>query len=270
MRYEEIKNQEQLEEWVRTRTDAFFHGNLFYIEIKPGFAQHTEAILNRLEKNNIVPVVENEFTRSRAFNRKFYQNLLDRPEIWEKCNQYMCGKLNHPYIRGLKLHAPTYGFIVIGDIATARKLQGSTGNPAPGTIRHDFGLRDKDDIIRPHMTANVMHCSDSAINGIKEAYLSCYATQKKSNRLGITPHLTGLADINTEMRVEDTVIYLYEKITKKEREFEIENMVETNKKEDKGPRKINGGDRSLDKKHRGKAAQKVVESKIKADEGATK
>ena len=55
------------------------------------------------------------------------------------------------------------GFQVEGEeglIGKIRELVGATKNPAPGTIRHDFGIGE--------ITRNVVHASDSPTAGIKE------------------------------------------------------------------------------------------------------
>ena len=255
--YEEIKNNDELEVWTKNHLMSNLGGMPFYIEIKPGFQAHTSEILQRLENAGLSTVMKNTITRTRAFNKVFYQNLLDRPEIWEKCNRYMCGKMKHPYIDGVKLEAPTMGFIIMGNgegIKTARSLQGSTGNPAPGTIRYDYALKDENGNIKPDMTANVMHCSDSAVNGVKEAYLSFFGCEK----YGMKPDVEDVRYLISS-KVEDVIKDTYKMITEKEAELEAKNQPVVKIQKEKGSRKVNGGDRKVPKKTRGAVAKAICE-----------
>ena len=184
--FDKIKTMEELENFV----EKAFINNLgfvpFYMEVKPGFGQHANDILNDiLSKNNEEPQINllarTLLRRTESFNKAFYPHLVDLPNgIFNAVCDYTIGKMEHPYIPGKLLE--TYdrggnlGFVFYGDnkkiIDKARNLQGSTGNPAEGTIRYTYGLRDQDGNIRPHKTANVIHCSDSAISGLKEIYMA--------------------------------------------------------------------------------------------------
>lgn len=257
IKYEEIENKQQLEVWTKNHLLSKLGGLPFYIEIKPGFQVHENEILSRLENAGLSVIMKNEITRTRQFNKVFYQNLLDRPEIWEKCSRYMCGKMKHPYIEDVKLEAPTKGFIIMGNgegIATARGLQGSTGNPAPGTIRYDFALRDENGNIKPHMTANVMHCSDSPVNGVKEAYLSFFGCEE----YGMKPNIEDVRFL-LSTKVEEVIKETYKMIMDKETEMVTKSQPVVKEKKVKGPRKINGGDRKDPKKTRGTVAKAICE-----------
>lgn len=183
----------------------------------------------------------------------------------------MAGKMYHPYVKSEGfLQGPTIGLMVVGDmeirpIDIARKLQGKTGSPDKGTIRYDFALRDEHGNIKPNMTANVIHCSDSIINGIKEAYLSFYGCEK----YGMTPHVEYYKVFESTF-AEECVKNMYAMITAKEKEFAEKNapVVVENKKSKS--RNTNGGDRKAPKKSRGQVAKQVIEKANKNKEESTK
>lgn len=274
IKYENVKNEMELEVWVNEELKTEYINCVpFYMEIKPGFQQYEKKIIERLENAGLSVVIRNEINRTRRFNKVFYQNLLDRPDIWNVCNTYMTGKMKHPYIKGAGLlEGPTIGLVVLGDIrnnpiATARKLQGKTGTPDKGTIRYDFALRDEHGNIKPHMTANVIHCSDSIINGIKEAYLSLYGCEE----YGMTPHFEyreslegGLADMCIQV--------MYNKIVAKEKEFAQNNNIQTVDKVKKTSKVINtnGGNRKDPKKSRGQVAKQVIDKVNKSKDEPAK
>lgn len=246
IKYEDIKNEKELEVWAQEQLVKYDSKVPFYMEIKPGFQKYEKEIIGRLENAGLKVVARNEINRTRAFNRVFYQNLLDRLDIWEICNRYMTGKMNHPYVKeeGL-LSGSTIGLLVVGDmksspIETARKLQGKTGSPDKGTIRYDFALRDEHGNIKPNMTANVIHCSDSVVNGIKESWLSFYGCTEYG-MMANTTYLNAFDGIVADLCVRD----LYGKIATKEKEFAKSNEPEVKQKQQgKRPaRKTNGGDR---------------------------
>lgn len=283
--YDDIKNEKDLECWAREEIDnvifnVYIDGNKpvgsfgqvpFYMEVKPGFQQYKEQIIERLEKAGLSVVAQNTINRTRKFNKVFYQNLLDRPEIWDVCNTYMTGKMKHPYIkeRGV-LEGPTIGLLVVGDvdydpIETARKLQGKTGSPDKGTIRYDFALRDENGNPKPHITANVLHCSDSIVNGIKEVYQSFCDCEK----YGMMPDIS-YNNIEKWLVAENLVKTMYEKIVAKEQQLASQNAPVVVEKQPKQPRKVNGGDRKDGKKHRGDVARKIIEAKQKEADDNTK
>lgn len=272
MKYEDIKNEMELEVWANEELKTQFANCVpFYMEIKPGFQKYEKEIIERLENAGLKVVARNLINRTREFNKVFYQNLLDRPDIWKICNTYMTGKMYHPYVKseGL-LPVPTIGLMVVGDmrnnpIAIARKLQGKTGSPDKGTIRYDFALRDEHGNIKPNITANVIHCSDSIINGIKEAYLSFYGCEK----YGMTPHIEhrdAFESILADMCVND----MYTKIMAKEKEFAEKNAPVVVEKKTSKSRNTNGGDRKAPKKSRGQVAKQVIDKSNKNKEESTK
>ena len=190
VKFEEIDTMDELEKF----TEQLFIDNLgfvpFYMEVKPGFGQHSDEILSDLlveadEKDKddiqINLLAKTLLRRTVEFNKAFYPHLVNMPNgLFDTVCDYTTGKMEHPYIPGKLLE--TYdrggnlGFVLYGEnrnvIDKARSLQGSTGNPAEGTIRYKYGLRDAEGNIRPHKTANVVHCSDSCVSALKELYMA--------------------------------------------------------------------------------------------------
>lgn len=190
IKFEEIDTMEELESF----TEKLFIDNLgfvpFYMEVKPGFGQHADDILNDLlvepdekdkDDTQINLLAKTLLRRTVEFNKAFYPHLVSLQNgVFDAVCDYTMGKMEHPYIPGKILE--TYdrggnlGFVLYGDnkkvIDKARLLQGSTGNPAEGTIRYKYGLRDAEGNIRPNKTANVVHCSDSCVSALKELYMA--------------------------------------------------------------------------------------------------
>lgn len=184
--FDKISTMDELEKFM----EKAFIDNLgyvpFYMEVKPGFGQHANNILNDVleENENGVQVnllAKTLLRRTEEFNRAFYPHLLNLPNgVFASVNDYMLGNSEHPYIPGQKLEpydkGGNIGFILYGDnksvIDLVRSRQGSTGNPAPGTIRYNYGLKDTEGNVRPSKTANVIHCSDGCVSALKELYMA--------------------------------------------------------------------------------------------------
>ena len=233
-KFEEINTMEELEAF----TEKLFIDNLgfvpFYVEVKPGFGNHANAILRDLlvqaDENNkddiqINLLAKSCLRRTEEFNRAFYPHLLNLPNgIFDTLNNYMLGKMENPYTgKPLETYdrGGNIGFILFGDnkkvIDKARLLQGSTGNPAEGTIRYKYGLCDIAGNLRPNKTANVLHCSDSCVSAIKELYMAIANPQK----FGAYSELLEIPSINIPKILD--VIYLTSMVSGaiKEKEQEI-------------------------------------------------
>lgn len=119
-----------------------------FVMIKPGFLNYENEIVERLNKIGTI-------------TKKFQIKLTD--EILNKHYEEHIGKPFFAELVNYMKSDEVVGFEVEGEeglVKNIRECVGATKNPAPGTIRHDFGIGD--------VTKNVIHASDSPENGIKE------------------------------------------------------------------------------------------------------
>ena len=119
-----------------------------YVMIKPGFLQHEDAIVERLNKVGTITKRQKmqlndailEAHYAEHVGKGFYADLVEYMKSGE-----------------------VVGFQVEGEeglIAKIREIVGATKNPAEGTIRYDFGVGE--------ITRNVIHASDSPEAGKAE------------------------------------------------------------------------------------------------------
>lgn len=249
VKFEEIDTMKELEDF----TEQIFIDNLgfvpFYMEVKPGFGEYSNEILKDLlvesdesDKDDIQInlLAKTLLRRSREFNKAFYPHLVNAPNnLFDTVNDFTTGHMEHPYIPGKILE--TYdkggnlGFVLYGDdrkvIDKARSLQGSTGNPAEGTIRYKYALRDAEGNIRPHKTANVVHCSDSCVSALKELNM---AIATPSTWKGYTE----VVDVNSNhmtdlLNVAYFTLMTYGAIVEKEKEILAKQNGQTQEKNEK-------------------------------------
>lgn len=121
-----------------------------YVMIKPGFLQHEQAIIARIEgigakvsHKKVMQLDDEILNRHYAehIGKGFFAELVNymkSGEVIAMCVERECENL-------------------VQDIRT---IVGSTKDPAPGTIRHDFGIGE--------ITRNVIHSSDSVESANRE------------------------------------------------------------------------------------------------------
>lgn len=121
-----------------------------YVMIKPGFLKYENQIIKRLNKigakvthKKIIRLDDEILARHYAehVGKDFYANLVDYMKSGEV----------------LAMCVEREGDNLVSDI---RAIVGSTKDPAPGTIRHDFGIGE--------VTRNVIHASDSPESALRE------------------------------------------------------------------------------------------------------
>lgn len=119
-----------------------------YVMIKPGFLEHEDAIVKRIEKVG-------EITKR--------QKMLLNDDILSAHYAEHIGKSFYPELAEYMKSGMVIGYQVEGEeglIGRIREIVGATKNPEAGTIRHDFGVGE--------ITRNVIHASDSKEAGIAE------------------------------------------------------------------------------------------------------
>lgn len=121
-----------------------------YVMIKPGFLKYENQIIERLNKigakvthKKIMRLDDEILARhyTEHVGKDFYANLVDYMKSGEV----------------LAMCVEREGDNLVSDI---RAIVGSTKDPAPGTIRHDFGIGE--------VTRNVIHASDSPESALRE------------------------------------------------------------------------------------------------------
>ena len=121
-----------------------------YVMIKPGFLQHEQAIIARIEgigakvSHKKVMQLDDEI-----LNRQYAEHI-GKGFFAELVNYMKSGEV-------IAMCVEREGENLVQDIRT---IVGSTKDPAPGTIRHDFGIGE--------ITRNVIHSSDSVESANRE------------------------------------------------------------------------------------------------------
>ncbi len=119
-----------------------------YVMIKPGFLQHEDAIVERLEKVGTITKRQKMLLNDNILSAHYAEHV---------------GKSFYPELTEYMKSGEVIGYQVEGEeglIARIREIVGATKNPAEGTIRHDFGVGE--------ITRNVIHASDSLEAGKAE------------------------------------------------------------------------------------------------------
>ena len=119
-----------------------------YVMIKPGFLQHEDAIVERLNKVGTI-TKRQKMQLNDAILEAHYAEHVGKGFYAELVEYMKSGEV--------------VGFQVEGEeglIAKIREIVGATKNPAEGTIRYDFGVGE--------ITRNVIHASDSPEAGKAE------------------------------------------------------------------------------------------------------
>ena len=204
--------------------------NYCYLMIKPGFSKYegriVERLLNASEGAKLVMI--GQLQPSDEFNKSFYKHIADKPFFGE-LNEYMKGNGHNPKT-GELMEGPVIYMVIEGGetlIDDLRSVQGLTKNPAPGTIRYDYGVKDIDGTPAPDGTMNVLHCSDSFDNSAREIghMLNAFAFGAKAN---VYPSREGETDAELNERLLPIKEFVDEKYYKNGGMDEIEKVI-TNK-----------------------------------------
>lgn len=121
-----------------------------YVMIKPGFLQYEKQIEKRIEGIGAKVTHKKVMKLSDEILNRHYAEHIGKSFFVELCDYMKSGEV-------LAMCVEREGENLVQDIRT---IVGSTKNPAPGTIRHDFGIGD--------VTRNVIHASDSKESAHRE------------------------------------------------------------------------------------------------------
>ncbi|MBR2467987.1 MAG: nucleoside-diphosphate kinase [Clostridia bacterium] len=121
-----------------------------YVMIKPGFLQHEDAIIARIEGIGAKVSHKKVMQLDDEILNRHYAEHIGKGFFAELVNYMKSGKV-------IAMYVEREGENLVQDIRT---IVGSTKDPAPGTIRHDFGIGE--------ITRNVIHSSDSAESAARE------------------------------------------------------------------------------------------------------
>ena len=121
-----------------------------YVMIKPGFLQHEDAIIARIEGIGAKVTHKKVMQLDDEILNRHYAEHIGKGFFAELVNYMKSGEV-------IAMYVEREGENLVQDIRT---IVGSTKDPAPGTIRHDFGIGE--------ITRNVIHSSDSAESAARE------------------------------------------------------------------------------------------------------
>lgn len=121
-----------------------------YVMIKPGFLQHEDAIIARIEGIGAKVSHKKVMQLDDEILNRHYAEHIGKGFFAELVNYMKSGEV-------IAMYVERKGENLVQDIRT---IVGSTKDPAPGTIRHDFGIGE--------ITRNVIHSSDSAESAARE------------------------------------------------------------------------------------------------------
>ena len=121
-----------------------------YVMIKPGFLQHEDAIIARIEGIGAKVSHKKVMQLDDEILNRHYAEHIGKDFFAELVNYMKSGEV-------IAMYVEREGENLVQDIRT---IVGSTKDPAPGTIRHDFGIGE--------ITRNVIHSSDSAESAARE------------------------------------------------------------------------------------------------------
>ena len=121
-----------------------------YVMIKPGFLQHEDAIIARIEGIGAKVSHKKVMQLDDEILNRHYAEHIGKGFFAELVNYMKSGEVIAMYVERESEN-------LVQDIRT---IVGSTKDPAPGTIRHDFGIGE--------ITRNVIHSSDSAESAARE------------------------------------------------------------------------------------------------------
>lgn len=121
-----------------------------YVMIKPGFLQHEQAIIARIEGIGAKVSHKKVMQLDDEILNRHYAEHIGKGFFAELVNYMKSGEV-------IAMCVEREGENLVQDIRT---IVGSTKDPAPGTIRHDFGIGE--------ITRNVIHSSDSVESANRE------------------------------------------------------------------------------------------------------
>ncbi len=121
-----------------------------YVMIKPGFLQHEAEIIKRIEGIGATVAHKKIMQLDDEILNRHYAEHIGKGFFAELVNYMKSGEV-------LAMYVEREGENLVQDIRT---IVGSTKDPAPGTIRHDFGIGE--------ITRNVIHSSDSVESANRE------------------------------------------------------------------------------------------------------
>ena len=121
-----------------------------YVMIKPGFLQHEQAIIARIEGIGAKVSHKKIMQLDDEILNRHYAEHIGKGFFAELVNYMKSGEV-------IAMCVEREGENLVQDIRT---IVGSTKDPAPGTIRHDFGIGE--------ITRNVIHSSDSIESANRE------------------------------------------------------------------------------------------------------
>ncbi len=121
-----------------------------YVMIKPGFLQHEAEIIKRIENIGASVTHKKVMQLDDEILNRHYAEHIGKGFFAELVNYMKSGEV-------LAMCVEREGENLVQDIRT---IVGSTKDPAPGTIRHDFGIGE--------ITRNVIHSSDSIESASRE------------------------------------------------------------------------------------------------------
>ncbi len=121
-----------------------------YVMIKPGFLQYEEQIEKRIEGIGAKVTHKKVMQLNDEILNRHYAEHIHKKWFNELVDYMKSGKV-------LAMCVEREGENLVQDV---RAIVGETSNPAPGTIRHDFGIGD--------VTRNVIHASDKKESAYRE------------------------------------------------------------------------------------------------------
>lgn len=122
-----------------------------YVMIKPGFTEHEEQIVKRLEGIGAKVVARKTMLLNDDILNNHYAEHIGK-EFFAGLVEYM----KSGEVVGFYIERESESDL----ISDVRRIVGATKNPEPGTIRYDFGIGE--------ITRNVIHASDSDASAERE------------------------------------------------------------------------------------------------------